>query len=349
MMVTTTLWVGFLLWIYFDPPGHASWYQLPATAAMIVAGRPQLQVSKIAKALAVSLPFGLGVYVLIMPQLSGFSELAPMIFIYFFIVNYFFSGLAALAGNLAFLIMVKIQNEQTYNVAAALNSYLFVVGAFFLAYAVSHLTWSPRPEKAFLHLLRRFFRSSGFLISRSVFEPGRSATALERWRAAYHRQELATLPGKLEAWSGFIDPEKFPGNTPEQVQALLTGLQALAYRIQALLETREAPQRESLVRELHDEVRTWRLEIERVFRSWSEDPGAERADALGARLAERLARLETRISEGLTRVTEGELGTEDYQNAYRLLGSYRGVSEAAVSYAGLAGELEWARLREERF
>ena len=67
------------------------------------------------------------------------------------------------------------------------------------------------------------------------------------------------------------------------------------------------------------------------------------------RLAVRLARLEASIEEMFAQSGKGELSNTDCKNLYRLLGSYRGLSEAAIGYARLAEGMNWAQWREERF
>ena len=56
-----------------------------------------------------------------------------------------------------------------------------------------------------------------------------------------------------------------------------------------------------------------------------------------------------RIEEILNRATEREINDEASRGFYRLLGGFRGVSEAAVAYAGVAGKVDWGEWREERF
>lgn len=68
-----------------------------------------------------------------------------------------------------------------------------------------------------------------------------------------------------------------------------------------------------------------------------------------AKLDEILGHLETPIAETLDKAAEGQIGARDGENFYRLLGAYRGVSEALVDYAGNAGAIDWARWREARF
>jgi hypothetical protein len=67
------------------------------------------------------------------------------------------------------------------------------------------------------------------------------------------------------------------------------------------------------------------------------------------RLTARLAKFQTRLDEAFRLAGEGELRDEDYENAYRLLGGFRGLSEAMIDYARLADGMNWAQWREERF
>ena len=62
-----------------------------------------------------------------------------------------------------------------------------------------------------------------------------------------------------------------------------------------------------------------------------------------------MIRLEARIREALDKAPEDRISDRDAENFYRLLGAYRGVSEALVEYAGNAGGIDWERWREERF
>jgi hypothetical protein len=59
--------------------------------------------------------------------------------------------------------------------------------------------------------------------------------------------------------------------------------------------------------------------------------------------------MEKRLNQTLSQTEEKELRDSDYQNFYRLVGSYRGLSESIVEHANLAGSLNWQELEEERF
>jgi DNA anti-recombination protein RmuC len=225
--------------------------------------------------------------------------------------------------------------------------FVLVFAVLAVAANIPHLV--ARPEKAFLRLLGRFFRSCEYLMTTMRWNITMTPTRLDHWRKAFHEREVATLPQKLAAWGKAVDTKALPGTTSEQVQELTTNLQALAYRMQEQLEARESRQATFLVRELLEDVRTWRLKVQEVFRGWSRDPANPPLDALRERLAARLDHLEGRIEETLDKAAEGELTEQDSERLYRLLGSYRGLSEAGLEYARTAGGIEWSRWRESRF
>ena len=45
----------------------------------------------------------------------------------------------------------------------------------------------------------------------------------------------------------------------------------------------------------------------------------------------------------------GELDAQDYENLYRLLGSFRGLSEAGIVFVRIARDVNWGQWREARF
>lgn len=340
---------AFCVWIYVDPPGHMGWVFLPATLALNVILAPQGSVIKFIKPFAVAATLCICVYVFIMPRLSTYYELGSLLFVCMFIVRYLFTGLAELMGKIAVINMIPIQNQQTYDFAALANSMIFMLGAFLFMHLLSHIIGSPRPEKKLLSLLRRFFRSSEYLMSSVIQEPDGKASVFTKWKVAFYLHELKSLPAKIGVWGKAIDQSKFSSNKPDQVQHLVTALQGLMYRIEYLLEARESRQAEALAREMQQSVHAWRENIESMFIKWSGNPGSEPAADLEQRLAAGLSVLEQRIDAAIEQADRENLSEEDGENFYRLLGAYRGVSEAAVAYAGIAGTIDWLDWNEEKF
>jgi len=135
------------------------------------------------------------------------------------------------------------------------------------------------------------------------------------------------------------------------VQALVASLYALANRIKDLVEAHDYPQTELVKKRLLDDLRAWHQVIDARLQRRAEDPTQfiEPIADVRERLAARLGGLEASIAEMFAQSGKGELSSADYKNLYRLLGSYRGLSEAAIGYAQLAEGIKWAQWQEARF
>jgi uncharacterized membrane protein YccC len=347
-MVTASMWVGFLIWIYVNPPGHLGWYQFIPSMALLAVQIPFVRPSFV-KPFGYAYLVGLTAYVFIMPRLSEFWQLALLIFAFSFVAAYFFKGIGRAALFLSMFMMLGIENQQTYDFAAAANTFLFIMLALLVLVALSYINGSPRPEKTFVRLVGRFFRSSEFLLSRLTAERLEARSFPEQMKRGFYLHEMQTLPGKLRAWGGQIDPKKFPGASPDQIDGLAASLQILVYRMEDLIEARRAPHAEVLVRELTKDIRAWRLVIEENCRRWAERPEAGSAGDLPERLKARLATLNTTIEKTLNAAALEEISEEESGNFYRLLAGFRGFSDAALVYADVADEIDWSQLREERF
>ncbi len=288
-----------------------------------------------------------------MPHLSGYGQLGVMIFVVTFAITYLFSA-PRLAGMkiialAMFVYNISLQNQQVYSFASFANGLTMICLVVALFIATAYIPPSPRPEKAFLRLLRRFFRSAEFLMSRLAFNRREQNGLIVRWQIAFFRNDLTRTPAKLAVLGQRIDYRLLSGQTPDQIQTLVTNLQALSYRMQDLLEAGASPQSELLVRELRADVRTWRIAVQEIFGETSKKPERLVAASLRSRLDAMLLRLETRIDEALNNAADGAISEEEVKNMFLLLGAHRGVSEALVAFAGHVGRIHWDLLREERF
>ena len=72
--------------------------------------------------------------------------------------------------------------------------------------------------------------------------------------------------------------------------------------------------------------------------------------ALRSRLDKKLAAMEERIEQALNTAPPGSDGTGiESEELYRLLGAYRGLSQAIIDVAESGAQLDWVALRESRF
>ncbi len=352
--VILSMWLAYLALIYVDGmPGGAGFVSMAVPFVMGFATMPQASVSLLFVPAAVSVLFAGLVHIFVMPQLSSFMGLGLLILGVTFSICYLFAAprqaLGRIFGLAMFVTIASISNEQTYSFLKVANTALMFPLMFLLMAITANVPFSLRPERVFLRLLGRFFRSCDLLMSTMHWDLQRPVTRLDRWREGFHAREVSTLPRKLGAWAPHIDTKALPGTSPQQVQAVVTSLQGLTYRIKELLDEPGNPQAQFLVQELQADVRAWRLRVQETFQRLSEDPTAGDREAFRTKLDVILDRLEERIKGALDKVSEGLFSDGDGENFYRLLGAYRGVSEALVNYAGSTGPIDWAQWREERF
>ncbi|MBT8365867.1 MAG: FUSC family protein [Deltaproteobacteria bacterium] len=353
--VVVTLWIAFFLWVYVDPLGHSAYVMMAGIFALIIAMVPQASTLLLFLSWGGGIAFAGVLYIFVMPHLSGFAELAVLIFAAVFIMHYLLGKpqqtVARMFTMASFLILIGIDNQQSYSFSQYANNVVWIMLSLALAVATAYIPTSPRPEKVFLRLLRRFFRQAEFQVSGLAPDGQRPKGIIGRWKSVLYQNDLLELPGKLAAYGKQIDYRTFPDNTPEQVQALVASLYAVAYRIKDLVEAHAYPQTELVKKRLLDDLRAWHQVIDARLQLRAEDPTQfiEPIGDVRGRLAARLGGLEASIAEMFAQSGKGELSTADYKNLYRLLGSYRGLSEAAIGYAQLAEGIKWAEWQEARF
>jgi uncharacterized membrane protein YccC len=352
--IMATLWLAYLTVIYVaDMPGGAGFVSMAGPFGMILASNPQLPVSALFMPITAAVLCGGVIYIFVMPQLSSFIGLGLLIFSATFAICYLFAApkqkLSKLFGLAMFIAIASITNEQTYNFLSVATTALMFLLLFLLLAITANIPFSARPELAFLRLLGRYFRSCEYLILCMHRDSPKKETSFERWKKTFYLHELSTLPTKLGSWAKFIDGRALPGTSPQQLQAVVTSLQALSYRMQELIAESGSAQAPFLVQELQSDIQAWRVKVEETFQCLSEKPDAGKKETLRTRLAEIIDHLEKRIEETLDKAAEWQLSDRDNENFYRLLGAYRGVSEALVEYAGSTGAIDWAQWQEERF
>jgi hypothetical protein len=281
-----------------------------------------------------------------MPQLSGYGELAVLIFAYVFWVQYSVTQpLANLAAIMGFVTLMSISNEQTYSFVSVTSSYLYMLISVLIVVVCSYLLMSPRPEKMAVRLVRRYLRSAAFVVSRVATPDGPQRTMLGRYLACFHVQQLEILPAKLAAWGGQIDHAAFSANTKEDVDRLVTNLQGFTYRLVSLIDARSEAVAAGLTDVFSGDAAPWR------------EDGAQLLEVLSRRLsADSISNLEGRVQAGLTAL---EMGLSEVmakcsdptavETVYHLLGACRGVSAGLTGYVRAADGVDWACWQEERF
>jgi uncharacterized membrane protein YccC len=350
----TGLWLAWLIALYVpDIPETVAFIVLTNSLAMALCVTPQLPIARTFLPVAFGLALGSAIYVLVMPHLTSFTGLAAVVFVVVFLICYLCHrptqalGKAAGLGLLAML--MNVTNEQNYNFLSVAN--LAVVLALVLAVlaVATHFPVSFRAEHVFLRLLGRFFRACAYLASTLLWDRANPPTRWQRLRRVLHLGDLARIPGKLAIWGSGLPAAALGQSTTEQMQALVDSLQALAYRMQDLLETRATPQSEVLARVLLPQVHAWRVGLQDIFYNLSQNPEAADFADFRSRLDAMLERLEEQIKKAVAGEGQASIATREGENSIRLLGAFRGVSEELVNFSRRSSGIDWARLREARF
>jgi hypothetical protein len=352
--VMAGLWLVYLAVLFIpDLPGGAGVIGFFNALSMALAIMPHFPVTLVFMPMAVSLLIAATIYIAVLPHLTTFFEVGILIFLVTFAISYIFAApqqaLGRIFGLIMFATVTDVQNDQVFSFIKLATTMLMVLQVAILLWLTSYFPVSPKPEKAFLRYLNRFFRSGDYLLLTMQRDQQGLPPPLPRWRLAFHQREVRTLPAKLASLVALIDTKALPGTSREAIGLVATNLEALSYRLQEQLTARDQPQAEYLVKELNDDMRPWRQGIQAVLSRFADDPSGEPAQALRLRLDRQLAALTERVAGVYEEARRVGLKDEDFENMYRLLGAYRGVSEAVVEHARLAGTIDWSRWQESRF
>jgi uncharacterized membrane protein YccC len=354
LQVMASLWLAYLLYIYvYDIPGGIGVVIFSGVLAMPIATNSTMHASSMVMPFMGSILLCGILYAVVMPQLSSFIGLGTMIFVVTFIICYIFSSpkkiLARASALSIFVTITGIDNQQTYNILSIFDTALMFALMFVVLFITAYMPFSPRPEQEFMRLLSRFFRTSEHLMATLSGGQLRPGSLWERRREDFHLQDLKTLPNKIKIWSQLIDTDVLSGISKQQVEVIIPHLQMINIRLQVLLEARGSPQAQVLIDELHAESLVWHATIQEAFQQLSRRHIFENPEAFRMKLAEMTGHLELRIKAILDTVEKDQLSRVDKVNFYRLLGAFRGLSDALLGYSESARLIDWPELRKVRF
>ena len=351
--VMLSTWLAFLAVIYIDGlPGGYGLVSLTASFSLALVMVPQLPIKFIYPPVIIGVLVGAVSY-LVMPHLSSFYGLSILLFSVIFGFCYVFSEPKQLLGKAVglalFFTLTGISNHQHFSILQVTTMILmFCILLFLLTYCI-HIPFSNRPEKVFLRLLRRYFRSCRILISGFNQTPPARRSWLQRLRYSYHLREIETLPRKLTSWIMFIDPRNLPGTTPQQIHAMQISVLGLSYRMQELLEEHNTSHTSGLERDALLILEDWHTVMLHEFAILAAAPDTDRVAQLRRDIAEAAGRFEERLQSFIDKKGGILKSEKDSVSCYRLLGACRGVSEALIRYTDNSAAIKWQPWHEERF
>ena len=340
--------IGFVIWFYVNPPGHALWYILGGVFALLFAAVQQVKAVKLVVPFIVAMFLFSLIYVFILPKLTMFYQLGLLLFACMFVIQYFLSGPALVVYSITLIQFLGVDNPQTYDPSALVNSFVFIPMLMLYLFGMSYLIDSPRPEKKLLKLVSRFFKSAKYLISeQSQGNTDAKSSFIQKYKTAFYQHELATLPAKINAWGKSIDKKQFPNTDDQQIDELVKTLQVFVVRMETLFEANSNNRGNSLI-ELSETITGWRQKLVMTFDSWENLTKKKIKSHAAGLVMKMMDELEEKLKV-LEAKYKSSINEEEGIQFYHLLGGYRGVTEATLSFVQVADKLDWKQWKEERF
>ena len=348
----TAAWIILLACIYVpDLPMPAG--VIPAGVAIVIqlALMPALSTLPVILPVLAALAYAGAFHVLLMPQLSSFASLGPAIFIGVFIVMIAFGkpqqGILRSVFGAMFVMVISVKNEQTYDFLYVVNFGLMFVLALLAVWISGYFPFYLAPAQRVFRQLRRLLTSGEQLLAMEVAAPGLPLRAMRR---DFHLREVATLPNKIGGWLqaspvNALD-EKFPG----QAGLFVDNLQLLSDHLRNLFSLRSHAHTLALANQLEPEFESWRSALAEVLQGLARDQSGADGSALRSRLDTKLAAMEERIAQVLNAAPpDSDSSQDESEELYRLLGAYRGLSQAIIDVVESGAQIDWDALRESRF
>ena len=343
------LWLALFISLYMpDVPNTVTVIVLTNSILMALCVMPQVPITAVFLPYAFGFALGSAVNVLVMPHLTSFTSLSAVIFVSVFVICFLFHRPTQILGRTAalglFVMQMAATNEQTYDFLDLTNLAVASVLIFSVVAITTHFPVSFRPEHVFLRLLGRFLGACAYFSSTLEWDSIEPPTRWHRLRRTLRLRDLAQAPHKLDIWKSALRR-----STTEEVQRFIDCLYALTYRMQDLMEARATQQSRRLAPELSSEARMWRSGLQEVLCSIARRPDAADFADLRAQLNAAMEHVDGQVEKAAADADQTGTSTRESENSFRLLGTFRGVSEAVVNFAEQAEHIDWVDLREDRF
>jgi uncharacterized membrane protein YccC len=345
--------VGYAFWIYVNPPGGPAIPMMSAAFGLMMVMAPTNLPGLLIVLLLSMFITVAPVYMFIMPMLdSGFGILA-VIFIYAF----FFAWLGGISpvlklGPLAmFVMMIDINNDQTYSFIALVTAGLVMLLGVSTVVVVHRLLSPMHPEKILLRSMYRFLNGCARIIGEFQLLSPRQQIRGRKFRKRIFETTILPISAQLLSVEKNLDYAQFPDNTPEKVQDLVDSLQSIRFRLQSLEAAYEKAINESpdLMHALTSMNEKWRQRVQDVFGKLAH---MEKTDTLIEDWSNRES-LSQDLEQQLGNLTQGNspdhIDGQDLRNIYAVIGSTQSLLDAMKELGDSMKQINWNQWAVARF
>ena len=342
----------FLIWFYYDPPSHEMWIYLPPTIALSIAFMPLVKTNAWILPGFFILTFYELLYLTVFPKLSGVTELFIALFIIMFSVKYFLKGSIQFIAFLGVGTKIMLHNEQTYDFIPGNSMTILHLSSYALVFSFAYMMGTPRPQRAVLWRIRRYYKSALFLTSVTASKQQMDQASMwMKYKIAFHRYELQKLPLKIKPWAGVINQKYFFKNTPNEIDDMIIGLIGLSESLDEWFTSNTLPQTPLMFDETKKELEAWRSGIEKIFQRYTENLDSVLPDGMEEGLNRHIRNLEEIVNRHIDEIEQlkESVSKEEKENMFRLMASYQGLSHALIAYVSVAEKIDWKHWEEEVF
>lgn len=347
-----------ITWFYFFPPGlnNGQFLQLGGAFSLIaifVTSRNPLQY---AMSFVLAASIAVVLYVITIPNLTGYYELGPVIFMvtfcmYFILIKPSQAPLK-LGLALAWLAFPKFTNTQVFDFQYVLNSGMNMMLAGLLVGAGNYLITYPLPERRFLRQRKRLFSSAVYLLEMLPKEAAGTVTFLERIHLKACLQTVTQSPQKMLKIAEEMDTKKL-GVSRSQLGKFVFSCELLGQALISLHKAHMEGHNMWIVKELSDLFHEWQEKKLKIFNELKDSVDATwfDADDIAERIQKRIDLLEKEIEQALQHAEEKGVVIETAQTEklYMLLERNRGLSNIQLTYLTLSKDIAWQGWTESRF
>ena len=335
-----TFWLATVIWIAFNPPGGFMFVTMSTVLIPLVSFTP-VTPRLLIILFSLGFFFALPAYVLLLPQMTHWLQLAAFIFAYAFFGFYVFQGPVSIFFLLG-LFTLGIQNTMSYHVDAILLIILMFYMICALLIISIYIPFSSRPEVIYASLRRRFFNHCATCIT---LNPG--SGRINDLRLRLHQSSAGAVLAKMHSFGPMIDADSFPANEPQKIARLNRACELLHGQLQSLCLRRNSFSDNPL--------------IASARRRANPNPMAELCDTLAAnRGVKEVDRVFQQSSGRLTGIGKrlddflGERPAEQHDRStlarfYVYLNQQAAIRAAIEDCRQAQQALDWLQLRETRF
>ena len=260
-----------IIWITTDwPLGYSSFLLLLWAISYINIITPAVPTRTILSGFIWAAAVGSVMYFILMPQFENFLQLAPLIIIMLFPFCYNMNNPNPLnaawgmLGAILLLMFANISEVQTYSFSTYVNTFIGTGGGLLIGLIILSIFSYRRPEIEYKKQMILFFGSCEEMLKQ--LDEHKPWTPKGRSILFSGRKELINHIKNTILWASTLNYERTPDNDKTKVEALLSSLEDITFRLDSLEQARQEYKDDSSITSLRKKWTDMHQALNQEFR-----------------------------------------------------------------------------------